>query len=203
MRAGAMMNAMTNLDGLDSRQLVRLLAEPARRRVAAALILDAGTAEDIARRSRLPMREVVESLSRLEAAGLVERGSDGTLVLLEAAFSIAARDERDPVEPSEHADLPREVARVLDRCFRNGRLVEWPAKRSLRLLVLERLAQEFEPGVRYSERDVNAILARFEDDTATSRRYLIDERFLDRADGVYWRSGGAVDTSPSGPSGAP
>jgi hypothetical protein len=30
-------------------------------------------------------------------------------------------------------------------------------------------------------------------DCATLRRYLVDEEFMDRADGVYWRIGGPVE----------
>ena len=59
--------------------------------------------------------------------------------------------------------------------------------------MLERIAIEFEPGVRYDERTVNAIVARFHHDHAAIRRYLVDEGFLARERGEYWRSGGRVD----------
>jgi hypothetical protein len=70
--------------------------------------------------------------------------------------------------------------------------VELPAHRSKRLVVLERLALEFEPGRRYEEAEVNALLGRIHPDHATLRRALVDESFLDRAEGRYWRSGGRV-----------
>jgi hypothetical protein len=82
---------------------------------------------------------------------------------------------------------------VLRTFFRNGRITEMPAKESKRRIVLERVALEFEPGVRYSEREVNAIVGRFHADHASLRRYLVDERLLDREHGVYWRSGGRMD----------
>ena len=56
--------------------------------------------------------------------------------------------------------------------------------------MLERLAQEFEPGRRYQEKEVDFTLQLFYADYATLRRYLIDEQLMTRADGVYWRSGG-------------
>jgi hypothetical protein len=59
--------------------------------------------------------------------------------------------------------------------------------------VLDVLAQEFEPGRRYPERTVNAILRRWHDDTASLRRFLVDEEFLARDGGQYWRVGGTVD----------
>ena len=54
------------------------------------------------------------------------------------------------------------------------------------------LAQEFEPGRRYSEPMVNLMLGKWHEDTAALRRYLVDEGFLDREAGEYWRSGGTV-----------
>ena len=39
---------------------------------------------------------------------------------------------------------------------------------------------------------VNLMLGRWHPDTAALRRYLVDEEFLDRAAGEYWRAGGPV-----------
>ena len=76
----------------------------------------------------------------------------------------------------------------------NGRLEQMPAKRSRRLVVLDQVARTFEPGHRYPEREVNDVLRTFWADYAALRRYFVDEGFLDRADGVYWRAGGTVET---------
>jgi hypothetical protein len=81
---------------------------------------------------------------------------------------------------------------VLRTFFRNGRLTEIPAKRSKRRMVLERIALEFEPGRRYDEREVNAVVGRYFADHAALRRSLVDEGFLDRDHGEYWRAGGAM-----------
>ena len=82
---------------------------------------------------------------------------------------------------------------MLRRFVRDGRLVSIPAVHAKRLVVLEMLAQEFEPGRRYSEPMVNLILGRWHADTAALRRYLVDEGFLARDGGEYWRVGGAVE----------
>ncbi len=177
-----------------SRQLVGLLAEPERLRVVAALALDAGTVDEIVRTTGLDTRTVVDALDRLDNGGLAVQGSDGTWVLLEAAFKHAARDDAPASSTGgQHPDEPETHQPILDRVIVDGRITQMPTKRSKRLIVLERLAQEFEPGERYAERDVNAILRRFHDDTAMLRRYLVDEAMLDRADGDYWRIGGRVD----------
>lgn len=81
---------------------------------------------------------------------------------------------------------------VLQRFLPQGRLIQMPARRARRLVVLDHVARMFEPGRRYPEHDVDVILRAFYDDHATLRRYLVDEGFLSRESGEYWRSGGSV-----------
>ena len=75
----------------------------------------------------------------------------------------------------------------------DGSLRSIPTKIRKRLVVLDHLSQEFEPGERYDETAVNNRLRAYHPDVAALRRYLVEEGFLDRADGFYWRSGGTVD----------
>ena len=90
-------------------------------------------------------------------------------------------------------DVPSELRRYV----RDGRISVIPAKRAARLLLLDQVAQAFEPGNRYSEIAVNDILKSVYDDHAALRRYLVDEELLSRTpDGTYWRSGGTVPVSP-------
>ena len=75
----------------------------------------------------------------------------------------------------------------------DGRLHTIPSKQAKRRVVLDHLAQSFEPGRRYPEAEVNEVLGRSHPDHAALRRYLVEAGFLAREDGVYWRSGGSVD----------
>jgi hypothetical protein len=59
--------------------------------------------------------------------------------------------------------------------------------------VLDLLASQFEPGHYYAEPVVNELLSRFHPDYCAMRRYLVEEGFMARQDGVYWRAGGTVD----------
>lgn len=63
--------------------------------------------------------------------------------------------------------------------------------------MLDRLAQEFDPGVKYSEREVNDALRVFHPDVAALRRHLVDEGFMDRTSegAAYWRVGGSYAPS--------
>ena len=76
----------------------------------------------------------------------------------------------------------------------DGVIASMPSARAKRLVVLDWVAQDFEPGRRFPERQVNEILARRHHDTAMLRRYLVDEGLLDREGGEYWRAGGTVDS---------
>lgn len=177
-------------------RLVGLLADPARLRVVAALVLGATTTAEITAATGLTVREVAPALARLVDAEVVERGADGTHVVIEALFAAAARAAAPPPAPAEdHGDATAEAARVLRVFVRDGRLLQIPTQRSKRLVILDLLAQELEPGRRYSEAIVNLILGRWHADTASLRRYLVDEGFLSRANGEYWRSGGSVRLS--------
>ena len=75
----------------------------------------------------------------------------------------------------------------------DGRLRTIPTKHKKLLVVLDRLAQEFEPGRSYPEAEVNEILQRFHPDYAALRRYLVENGFMTREENVYWRSGGTFD----------
>lgn len=175
--------------------LAGLLADVDRLRCVAALALGALTVADVRRATGLDAREAATAIERLVRRGLVERGADGTLVLLTGAFGRAARHAVPSTSPSdeEHAGADPDTARVLRSFVRDGRLLSIPASRAKRRVVLDVLAQEFEPGRRYSERMVNLVLGRWHADTAALRRYLVDEGFMDRDRGEYWRAGGTVE----------
>ena len=93
---------------------------------------------------------------------------------------------------------PVDVERTLNKYFRDGRLAVMPRAGIRRQIILEHVAQLFEPGRRYSEVDVNRLLRPIWADVAALRRYLVDAGLLDRAGGEYWRIGGPVDVSDGG-----
>jgi hypothetical protein len=177
---------------VDAATLVGLLADPTRLKVVAALALGAGSLEEVAEASGLPLKDVALAARRLSRAGLV--GRDGTALELHASrFAEVARAAAEAAPPPERlSDDPAEDA-VLSAFVRDGRLVSIPAQQSKRRVVLEHLVRVFDPGVRYPEREVNALLSVWHADYAALRRYLVDEGLLSRDAGEYWRTGGYVD----------
>jgi hypothetical protein len=133
-------------------------------------------------------KRVLKAVASLEAAGLMIDG-----ILVEAAlWEIAAARPQVETASAGVVEGPwdEEEVRVLQTFFSGDRLSRIPEKRGKRLVVLERLAMEFDPGVRYDEREVNFRLQMFHQDYAALRRYMVDEGLMTRADGVYWRTGG-------------
>ena len=99
-------------------------------------------------------------------------------ILQQESDEAAAQDERER--------LWRE--KVLRSFFdEDGRLRTIPAQRKKRLIVLERIAEAFEQGRTYSEREVNLVIADFHDDFCTLRREMVDEHLMTREDGKYRR----------------
>jgi hypothetical protein len=169
-------------------QLVALLAEEDRLRVLSAVVLGSATVEEIAAAAEIDAGRVTKALGRLRSGGLVasEDGRPGSFRACPEVLKESAREATPEPDPADE----KETDPVLRVFMKGGRLTSIPVAHSKRLVVLDRIAQEFDPGRRYPERDVNDTLSEFHPDYATLRRYLVDEGFLNREAGVYWRSGG-------------
>lgn len=74
------------------------------------------------------------------------------------------------------------------------RLISIPVQRKKRLAILRWLVEDFQPGARYPEAEVNRIISRRHPDFATLRRYLVDEELMQRRSSIYWRAGSVLNT---------
>ena len=86
-------------------------------------------------------------------------------------------------------DIPKAVRGFFDS---EGRMKSWPAKFSKQQIALGLLAEKFEIGKEYTEREVNELLGELHtfNDPAQLRRSMIEHKLLDRTqDGrKYWRT---------------
>ena len=181
--------------------VVALLLDPQRLMVAGSLAGVARTTEQVADHTGLSTRDVLSAVGDLRAAGLVEVDGSGYVLPVELLHEIAAatRSTPAPMDPFIGFGMTEAEQRVLARFFEGRHLTEIPTRRSNRLVVLERLCLEFDIGRHYTEPQVNDILGAFHPDTASLRRYLVDEELLDREAARYWRSGGRVRVSREQP----
>lgn len=187
--------------------IVGLLAEPQRLLVFAALVLGAGTPEQLRESTGLDQRAVATALHKLESGGLVEvseervTGPDAGAAVayrpVADAFRAAARSAAPATERHGYAD--ERIEAVVRAFVRDGRLTGMPAQSSRRRVLLEHVVQSFEPGREYTEKEVNVLLRQWSADGPVDhvslRRYLVDEGLLSRGGtGTnYRRSGGWLD----------
>ena len=163
-----------------------LLADEERLKVFAAVALGASTVETASLAAGLDVATVQGVLPRLVSAGLIEH--DGGLRVRVDTLRAAARSR--PPRDRELPGATPEQAAVLRNFVAGGRLNALPARAGLRRVVLEYMAGVFDEGVEYDERQVNEALRAFHDDHVSLRRYLVDERLLERSHGVYRRPSG-------------
>ena len=169
-----------------------LLADDDRRKVVAALALGAHKPADVAAAAGLGVPRAGRALGRLVSGGLVEQ-ENGGYRLLAYRFRDALESLDRPAVTEPLSALGPEADRVLRTFVRGGKLVSIPVARSKRRVVLDYLASLFEPGQAFPEAEVNERLAAFHPDVAALRRYMVDDEFLHRRDGWYWRAGGTFD----------
>lgn len=69
-----------------------------------------------------------------------------------------------------------------------GKIKALPAQEKKFQALLRYVLMSFEPSVRYTKKQVNEILSRYNDDTASLRRGLIGYQLMDRETGgsAYW-----------------
>lgn len=174
-------------------EYARLMVDPVRLALMGQAVAGAVDIDGLALDLKLDRRVILVAASKLVTAGVL----NGDYSVNESAVRDVARqlNTDEPADPAiVSAGWTPAEARVLQTFFQGKRLTSVPASQSKRLIVLERLAQEFEPGIEYPEQQVNFMLMLFYADYATLRRYLVDADYLSRADGVYWRSGGRYAT---------
>jgi hypothetical protein len=182
---------------IDPTGYLRMVLDPVRLAVLGAAAVGPVDTERLAGRLDVPAKTVLLATVKLQEAGLLNDE-----LRLDVATLQRLGSELPSVEGADASvtDGPwsAEEAQVLRRFFDGTRLTQIPSQRAKRLVVLERLAQEFEPGLRYAERDVSFTLQLWYPDYAALRRYLVDEGFLTRADGFYWRTGGRFPDETAG-----
>jgi hypothetical protein len=162
-----------------------------RLRIAGLLAVEGLTAGQVAERLNLHPAKVQHHLEVLGQMGLVQEKQGIFRLDVTGLNALSQRLLADRTRPAHGEDFEgdeydRKVLR--DFMLPDGRLKQIPTQHKKLLVILRYLAPRFEPGRRYSEKEVNTILRPMNEDTAALRRYLVDEGFLARESGIYWRT---------------
>ena len=135
-------------------------------------------------------------LAMLTHAGLVSARPDGhyyvysleTEVLRGMARTLLAEGSLPRLSQEDEGDaFERKVlASFTDS---EGRITAFPAQEKKFLVLVRHVLKAFEPGQRYTEKQVNEILSFYNEDTALLRRSLVEYKWMARqgGGGEYWR----------------
>lgn len=168
----------------------KILTDYERLQIIGLLALGPRNASTLAEELKAKPNLVLRHLLDLESFGLLVRQGDQFSLdktgLREKRLRLLAGSRpRSSVEDFEGPDYDRKVLHAYLRP--DGTLKEIPLQQKKRMVILQRAVELFNPGEQYTERQVNDILRQLHPDTASLRRYLVDERFMARQDGIYWR----------------
>ena len=179
---------------------LKTLADASRLRVLGLLAHGEHTVGALAEALALKEPTVSHHLARLAEAGLVDAQMDGHAKLyrlrLDVVHGLAGRLLAHETLPAAAERLLAQAepgpsafeAKVLrDFVQSDGTLTRLPVSQKKLQVVLRALVERFEPGRRYSEKEVNAALAKAHPDTASLRRAFIEYKLMARASGEYWR----------------
>ncbi len=175
-------------------ELFKCLADKSRLQILSGLMAEPMYVELIAQRLALTPSTVSFHLKKLETAGLVTAQKeqyytvytlkDGALKqTIESLLKSEAKEKS--VEEQREEEYRR---KVLDSFFSYGKLKNLPVQHKKKRIVLEEMVKMFAPGKKYTEKEVNIMIADVHEDFCTLRREMICEQLLDRDHGLYWRT---------------
>lgn len=183
------------MDENDKVNFLKALADANRLKMVGLLARQGYSVEELAALLDLKPPTISHHLSKLAQAGLVTARAEGYYSVYQLdrdALEATARDlfsKEQMTTAARDVDLDAYNRKVLANfCLPDGRLKEIPSQRKKLEVVLRYVLKTFQPGVKYSEKQVNLMLSRFHEDTATLRRELVGYGLMKRegGGGDYW-----------------
>lgn len=172
--------------------LAKSLADRSRLLILSSLLEKHQYLEELAQRLALAPSTVSFHLKKLERAGLVEKKKEQYYTIFYPRRHLLDLTLAELVS-CEHGEAENQAERiqqykkkVIASFFSQGRIIRIPAQKQKRWIVLEKILDEFEYGRKYTEKEVNEIIARFHDDYCTIRRTFVEEKVMGRSAGIYW-----------------
>lgn len=171
--------------------LFKCLADKSRIQILKSLMSEDMYVERLAQRIGITPATVSFHLKKLEDVGAVRSRRDQYYTMYSInpdVFNVTILDILK--EESEEMTLQKERdeiyrKKVIDSFFEYGKLKSIPSQRKKERIVLEEIAKSFEKGREYTEREINIIIADFNDDFCTIRRDMISEGIITRENMIY------------------
>lgn len=172
------------------RAFSQAMGDPVRLKIAARLAIQPQSVAELCSSLQLPTEEIQQPLDQLVEIGLAHLENDhyrlnepSLAAWIETVH--AGRKQERLVQDQEAGDaFERKTLR--DFLRPDGSIKAFPAQEKKFLVVVRYALAAFEPGVRYTEKQVNQLLRRYHPDTALLRRTMVDHKYMARQDGIYW-----------------
>jgi len=171
----------------------KALSNESRLKIVGLLAQREASVDELAALLELRAPTVSHHLSILKAQELVDVRAEGTTRLYRLRPRRREQLSRRVLSPdsfarvASHLDVRAFDRKVLRTFVEDDRLVSIPTTRKKREVILRWLVEKIEPGRRYGELDLNALIKRHHPDAATLRRELVGCGLLHRERSVYWR----------------
>jgi hypothetical protein len=174
-------------------QFCKAMADDSRLKIVGLLSTAEHSVQQLASTLELKEPTVSHHLAVLKQLDLVKMRADGNFrwyrlndeVLGQISRAVFSRESIARLAVS--AEARSFDRKILDNFVDRERLIEIPVSYKKRLVILKWLIDFFDPGISYTESEVNAILKRHHHDCATLRREMIGCGMLSREKGIYWR----------------
>lgn len=183
--------------------LFKCLSDRSRLQILKSLLQGPMYVELLAERLNLTPPTISFHLKKLESVGLVYSVKEQYYIIYHLNEKSLDRKMIDLIR-EESAEIEQQAQReenyrkkVLESFFEYGKLKTIPVQRKKRLIILQEICNSFEKGRKYTEKEVNLIIADFHDDFCTLRREMIAEKLMARDGRHYWRVDGDQDGSAS------
>lgn len=174
---------------LDLLNFFKALADGTRLQLAGQLARGATTPQALATALNLRLPVVLAQLAHLEALGLVSPQANGRYKLrLDRVHTLAARVHTAPPQPAVE-DTADAFERQVFLTFLNpdGSIRAFPTQDKKFLVILRYVRDQFDRERHYTEKEVNTLIKRLHPDSATLRRCMVENGWMARANGEYWR----------------
>lgn len=177
-------------------QFLKALADESRLKLLGLVAGREQSVKELAEQLNLKEPTVSHHLARLQELGLVTMKAEGTTHRYRLQADALHKLSRELFTPEAVASIADNVEGenwergVLRNYFEGEKLIQIPATRKKRDVVLKWLVNRFEIGVRYPEAKINEIIKRHHPDTASLRREFIMTKMMERKNGFYWRTDG-------------
>lgn len=168
----------------------RAFCNAERLKIGGMLGTEALTPTQVAGRLGIRPKEAMDHLSMLAHLGYLKNNANVYSLDSDALAGLSRQvlqgsRPRSKAEDFEGEEFDRKVLK--DFMTPDSKLTAIPTQNKKRLVILRYLLKPFEPGERYPEKQVNELLKPYFADTASLRRYMVDEGLLKRENAIYWR----------------